>query len=97
MIIDKDVHKRWSRFMLLDYPTEHDVHRYWENRAAGNIPKLGDDYAGVGGAVGIHGTDKEAFNRVGINWTLGCISLFNKDVNDLYQQVSVGTLVYIKE
>jgi murein L,D-transpeptidase YafK len=97
MIIDKDFHRRWSRFMLLDYPTERDVRRYWENRVAGKIPRLGDNYAGVGGAIGIHGTDKEAFNRTSINWTFGCISLFNKDVQELYQLVSVGTLVYIKD
>lgn len=97
MIIDKDHHRRWSRFMLLDYPTEHDVRRYWQNIAAGAVPKRGDGYAGIGGAIGIHGTDRERFNRVGINWTLGCISLFNADVKELYNFVSVGTLVYIKD
>jgi lipoprotein-anchoring transpeptidase ErfK/SrfK len=97
MIIDKDHHRRWSRFMLLDYPTGQDVRRYWQNVAAGVVPRRGGGYPGVGGEVGIHGTDRESFNRVGINWTLGCISLFNLDVQELYSLVQVGTLVYIKD
>lgn len=97
MIIDKDHHRRWSRFMLLDYPTGQDVHRYWQNVTAGVVPRRGGGYPGVGGEVGIHGTDYESFNRVGINWTLGCISLFNLDVQELYSLVQVGTLVYIKD
>jgi lipoprotein-anchoring transpeptidase ErfK/SrfK len=97
MIIDKDHHRRWSRFMLLDYPTGQDIRRYWKNVTAGVVPRRGEGYPGVGGEIGIHGTDREAFNRVGINWTLGCISLFNLDVQDLYSFVQVGTLVYIKD
>lgn len=96
-IIDKEHHSRWARFMLLDYPTEHDVRTYWQNVTSGGVPRSGGRYRGVGGAIGIHGTDKEKFNRVGINWTFGCISLVNKDVKELYQQVPNGTLVYIKD
>jgi murein L,D-transpeptidase YafK len=96
MIIAKDHHRRWSRFMLLDYPTSHDVNRYWKNVSAGVVPKRGEGYPGVGGAIGIHGTDKEELNRVGINWTLGCVSLLNPDVQELYTLAPVGTLVYIK-
>lgn len=83
--------------MLLDYPNAQDRHQYPKNIAMGKIPKLGAGHPGMGGAVGIHGTDNEAFNRAKINWTLGCISLLNKDVQELYGLVSVGTLVYIKE
>lgn len=97
MIIDKDHHRRWSRFMLLDYPTEQDVRRYWQNVSAGTVPRRGGNYPGVGGEIGIHGTDRESFNRVGVNWTMGCISLFNLDVQELYAFVRVGTLVYIKD
>jgi murein L,D-transpeptidase YafK len=96
MLIGKGHHRRWSRFMLLDYPTGQDVRRYWQNVAAGVVPRRRGSYPGVGGEIGIHGTDRESFNRVGINWTLGCISLFNPDVQDLYSLVQVGTLVYIK-
>jgi murein L,D-transpeptidase YafK len=93
-IIDKDPHPRWSRFMLIDYPSEEDRRRYREAIETGDIAKrVGNP--GPGGAVGIHGTDRESFNRTGINWTLGCVSLLSKDVKELDQLISVGTLVYI--
>ena len=97
IIIGKGYHSRWARFMLLDYPTEHNVRIYWRNITLGRVPRIGGRYPGVGGAIGIHGTDKEKFNRLGINWTLGCISLFNQDVKELYKQVPDGTLVYIQD
>jgi murein L,D-transpeptidase YafK len=96
MIIAKDHHSRWSRFMRLDYPNGHDRMQYQKNLETGQIPKQRDGYPGLGGAIGIHGTDNEAFNRANINWTLGCVSLLNKDVQELYSLVSVGTFVYIK-
>jgi murein L,D-transpeptidase YafK len=94
-IIDKDPHPRWSRFMLIDYPSEEDRRRYQEAIETGDIPKRAGN-PGPGGAVGIHGTDRESFNRAGINWTLGCVSLLSKDVKELDQLVSIGTLVYIQ-
>jgi murein L,D-transpeptidase YafK len=95
-IIDKDPHPRWSRFMLIDYPSEEDRRRYREAIETGDIPKrMGN--LGPGGAIGIHGTDRESFNRVGINWTLGCVSLLSKDVKALDELVSVGTPVYIHD
>jgi murein L,D-transpeptidase YafK len=97
MITDKDTHSRWSRFLHLDYPNERDRQQYWKRMEEGKIPKRGNGHPGLGGAIGIHGTENEAFNRANINWTLGCISLLNKDVKELYSLVSVGTLVYIKD
>ncbi len=97
MTIGKDHHHRWARFILLDYPTGHNVRTYWQNVSSGEVPQNGGRYPGVGGAIGIHGSDKEKFNRLEINWTLGCISLSNEDVKELYEQVPNGTLVYIKE
>lgn len=97
IIIDKDPHPRWWRFMLLDYPTEEDVRHYQEGLSSGLVPKQGGGGPGAGGAIGIHGSDREAFNRAGINWTLGCISLLNADVKELDKLVSIGTFVYIRE
>jgi len=98
MIIGKrNHHQRWARFMLLDYPTEQDVRLYWQNVSAGIVPRRGDGYRGVGGAIGIHGTDDEVLNRIGVDWTMGCVSLLNADVKELSAFVSVGTLVYIKD
>ena len=90
-------HPRWQRFMLLDYPNLHDVQRYEVAMQSGDIPMLGERLAGVGGAVGIHGTDKPDLNRKGVDWTFGCISLANDDVEDLATLVPVGTPVLIED
>lgn len=96
-IVDKRRHARWRHFMLLDYPNLHDLHRYWSAMEAGDIPARGDEYAGVGGAIGIHGTDEPKLNAKNVDWTFGCISLQNRDVADLAAMVPVGTLVLIED
>ena len=96
-IVDKRRHARWRHFLLLDYPNVHDLHRYWLAMESGDIPRRGDRYAGVGGAVGIHGTDKPHLNRRNVDWTWGCISLENEDVEELAAMVPVGTPVLIEE
>jgi murein L,D-transpeptidase YafK len=96
-VVDKRRHARWRHFLLLDYPNLHDVHRYWLAMEEGGIPRRGDRYAGPGGAVGIHGTDKPALNRQNVDWTWGCISLANPDIDELAHLVPVGTLVLIED
>ena len=96
-IVDVRHHPRWQRFLLLDYPNIHDLHRYEVAMGAGNIPLLGDRLAEVGGAVGIHGTDKPELNARNVDWTWGCISLRNDDVEELSTIVPVGTPVLIDE
>lgn len=97
MIIDKRQHARWRNFLLLDYPNANDVHRYWLAMESGDIPRRGDGYAGMGGAVGIHGTDKPSLNKRNVDWTWGCISLHNTDVAELAALIPVGTLVLIQD
>jgi murein L,D-transpeptidase YafK len=90
-------HPRWRRFLLIDYPNLRDVQRHQVAMESGDIPILGNRTAGLGGAVGIHGTDKPWLNRKGVDWTFGCISLWNDDVEDLATLVPVGTLVLIED
>jgi murein L,D-transpeptidase YafK len=97
MIVDKRPHSRWEYFLLLDYPNAHDRERYWEALEAGTLPREGDGWVGIGGMVGIHGTDKPGLNGRNVDWTLGCISLQNRDVADLAAMVPVGTLVLIED
>jgi len=97
MIVDKRPHPRWGEFLLLDYPNVQDLHRYWLAMESGGIPRRGDGYVGTGGAVGIHGTDKPELNAKDVDWTWGCISLQNADVEDLAAIVPVGTLVLIED
>jgi murein L,D-transpeptidase YafK len=91
-IIEKRRHPRWGHFFLLDYPNERDTRRYWVALQEGAVPPG----AGVGGAVGIHGTDKPNLNRLNVDWTWGCISLANSDVEDLNALIPVGTPVLIE-
>ena len=82
---------------LLDSPNLDDLHRYWLVMEEGDIPRAGDHYAGVGDAVGIHGSDKLSLNRRKVDWTWGCISLENANVAELVTLVPIGTLVLIED
>lgn len=96
-IIDKRRHSRWRHFLLLDYPNTQDLRRYWAAMEAGEIPRRGKQYAGPGGAVGIHGTDRPGLNERGVDWTFGCVSIGNPEIDDLASLVPVGTLVLIQD
>jgi hypothetical protein len=52
----------------------------------GDIPPAGDHYAGIGGAVGIHGTDKPSLNARNAD---GCIALEDADVAELVTLVLI--------
>jgi murein L,D-transpeptidase YafK len=96
-IVGKRRHPRWHRFLLLDYPNTEDVRRYWQAMDSDDIPRDGRRYAGIGGAVGIHGTDKPGLNHKGVDWTWGCISIDNDAIDQLASTVPVGTLVLIED
>jgi hypothetical protein len=82
--------------MLLDYPTPRNRELYEWSRAHRLLPERGRSVPGIGGAVGIHGTEDESLNRRGVNWTAGCVSLFNPDIDELYDLVPLGTRVVIE-
>jgi lipoprotein-anchoring transpeptidase ErfK/SrfK len=95
-IVNKYFHPFWSRFMMLDYPTPANEEIYAWSRTHGVLPARGRGAPGIGGAIGIHGTEDENLNRRGKNWTEGCVSLFNDDVDELYDLVPIGTRVVIQ-
>ncbi len=93
-IVSKRVHSKWNRFMLLDYPTQEDYEKFNLRKARGIIPAN----AKIGGGIGIHGTwphEDYAVDRYD-NWTEGCISLKNKDIQELFNYLPIGTRVTIK-
>lgn len=47
----------------------------------------------AGGEYAIHGTNRP--NSIGTYASYGCIRMFNQDVVDLYERVSVGTQVFV--
>ena len=87
-------HDKWSRFMWVDYPTEESYEKHNASKASGEIPQS----ATIGGEIGIHGVPSGLGPMIDIqdNWTLGCISLKNPDVEELYDNVQVGTPVEIR-
>jgi murein L,D-transpeptidase YafK len=94
-IISKKPHDKWSRFLMLDYPNQESLKKFNQRKQKGEIPKN----ATPGGGVGIHGTwpyEDFVIDRYK-NWTLGCISLKNSDVQELYNYITIGTSVTIQK
>ena len=94
-IINKRIHQKWCRFLSLDYPTPESRARFNLRKERGEIPAN----ASIGGGIGIHGTwphEDFIIDRYK-NWTLGCISMKNEDVIELYQFTQPGTPVLIRK
>jgi murein L,D-transpeptidase YafK len=94
-IVSKYPHKSWSKFIWINYPTNDSWRKHNAAKKDGIIPKD----ANIGGELGIHGVpegmDKLIDHR--LNWTLGCISLKNKDVNELYPYISDSAVIVIEK
>jgi murein L,D-transpeptidase YafK len=96
-IVEKYPSMRFHWFLRLNYPNLVDRVRYETLRVNGVVPVDHDGKAPeVGSAIGIHGTDVPVLNAGQINWTTGCISVDNKDIEDLERLLPVGTVVIIK-
>ncbi|WP_298711546.1 L,D-transpeptidase [Chitinophaga sp.] len=97
-ISQKRMDNRWSRFMLLDYPNHESLEKHERRVARGEV----SSGASMGGGIGIHGVEygsgiRDFYVDRRINWTLGCVSLKNGDVNEIYNVVKVGTPVVIRQ
>lgn len=92
-LTEKRTHSKYHRFLAIDYPNDGDRAVFRAALKEGRVPPSARP--SPGGMVGIHGTDKEDLNRVGVNWTFGCVSLANRDIEELYSMVSPGALVLI--
>lgn len=93
-ITAKRVHEKWCRFLSIDYPTKESYEKFNLRKQRGEIPAN----ASIGGGIGIHGTwphEEFMIDRYK-NWTLGCISMKNDDVKELYGFISPGTKVTIR-
>lgn len=92
-IANKNPKSQYNKFLGLDYPNDSTMARFNQLKKEGTIPAS----AKVGGAVGIHGIWKNGDDMIelGVGWTDGCIAIKNKDIDDLYELVAVGTKVQI--
>jgi murein L,D-transpeptidase YafK len=93
-IVAKRPHEKWNKIMDLDYPTAADLAKFNDRKAHGLIPKD----AKIGDGIAIHGTwphDDQAVDAYQ-QWTNGCVSLKNEDMDEVYRIVPVGTKVTIQ-
>ena len=86
-------HPKWDAFIWLDYPNTQNWLKFGRAKQAGRLPPDVD----IGGQVGIHGTEDPLKNLSGENWTKGCVSLLNKDLDEIYPLVNDKTLVVIRK
>jgi len=84
---------KFNKFMLINYPNEATWKKFNQLKESGIIPKT----ARIGGDIGIHGIWKGGDDMIdlGVGWTDGCVALKNKDIEELYSIVGVGTKVVI--
>lgn len=86
-------HKSWKYFIWIDYPNAESWRRFKKRKADGDIPSD----ATIGGEVGIHGVPEGMDDMIdnGTNWTLGCISLKNAHITDLYKSINQNVKIKI--
>lgn len=94
-IRSKYPHKSWSKFIWIDYPNEDSWKKHRLAKQEGKIPQE----AKIGGEIGIHGVpgDTDFLITMKKNWTLGCISLKNDDVNEIYPYFNENSEITIQK
>jgi murein L,D-transpeptidase YafK len=92
-IKSKYAHAKWSRFIWIDYPNDES----WKKHNAAKKNRLISSKADIGGEIGIHGIPEGYDDSVNArqNWTLGCISMRNSDVIELYPYLGPDTSIEI--
>ena len=86
-------HSSWSKFIWIDYPRPESWREHFQAKFSGQLNWLFP----IGGQIGIHGAPvgEDSMIEKRLNWTWGCISLKNQDVDEIYRFVKRGTLVEI--
>ncbi|MCB9232555.1 MAG: L,D-transpeptidase [Bacteroidia bacterium] len=94
-IRNKYPHAKWSRFIWVDYPNEDSWRKHNASKEAGEIP----EDATIGGEIGIHGVPEGKDHLIddGTNWTLGCISLKNADVEEIFNLLGPKSTIEIRK
>lgn len=86
-------HKKWNKFIWIDYPNAESWSKHNASKRSGQIP----DSATIGGEIGIHGVPpgKDWWIDEKMNWTLGCIAMKNKHIDEVFPHLNENTQVYI--
>lgn len=87
-INDKNPNSGYHKNLGISFPNEQDIKRA---KSIGKSP---------GGLIKIHGI-RNGFGWIGgfhllFDWTLGCIAMTNKEIDELYENVKIGTPIEIK-
>jgi murein L,D-transpeptidase YafK len=94
-ILDKRPHTKWHKIMMLDYPNKESWDKFNRRKEQGIISRN----AKIGGGIGIHGTwphDNIVVDDY-TNWTQGCVSLRNEDIDEIFSFIVPGTRVTIRK
>ncbi len=67
----------------INYPNQKDMK---------NAKEKGFD---AGGNIFIHGGPENFFTQLFVDWTKGCIAVYDHEIEEIYQMVPDGTTVYI--
>ncbi len=91
---DKYDHKKWHKFIWLNYPTDDSWKKHKAAKANGSIP----EDAKIGGEIGIHGVpgNRNVLIDTKTNWTLGCIALKNNHLDEVYEIINPETPIEIR-
>lgn len=86
-------HASWSRFIWIDYPNEESWRKHRDAKQSGRMPY---NY-NIDSEVGIHGVPQGCDYLIDSrkNWTLGSVSLKNKDIIELYPFITSEILIEI--
>jgi len=87
-IKDKNPNSGYHKNLGISFPNEQDFKRA---KSIGKSP---------GGLIKIHGI-RNGFGWIGglhllFDWTLGCIAMTNKEIDEVYENVKIGTPIEIK-
>jgi len=77
---------KYHKALLINYPNEKDKAAFNNRKRQGLISKNSN----IGGLIEIHGDGGK-----GDDWTSGCVALTNKEIDELFSRMSVGSPVTI--
>ncbi len=92
LIAAKHPSARFNWFLRINYPNATDQERFRILQIE-IIWSVQEHTSAV--EIGIHGTDSPILNLGNVNWTLGCISVDNADIDEMARLLPIGTLVVI--
>lgn len=105
-ISDKNPGSRFHRFLGISYPNAEDADRgyraglldagQWADIFLANLRgQAPPSYTSLGGRVGIHGFGGRPY--VPVDWTEGCIAVSDQEIEYIFENAPIGTLVVINE